>query len=282
MLTARSQTQFRTLTAALSLMSVLWLAPVTGSERVTGTGTAVIADGNVEAARRAAITSALEDAVRKVVGILIKSESKVEDAQAAGKRIVAKSEGYVRKHRILEEKRVGDALIVVVEADVDESKVRHDFSDRVARFVEKNLVGPCNIMLSATSVNEKRHALPQYMCSVNDPTIATDSIEFQMPGGKWVKPAIYAHGTVIFARLDGAVARLSYVGALLRGSEARVKLIHPGTGKTVERPLPFLGFIYAHVQVGTRSFRKAEPTPFAKLTAEEKRTLLELLGEFSD
>lgn len=268
------------ITSALSGINTLVGEP--SVTKTTGTGTAVIADNDRIAARKAAVAAALEDAVRKAVGIYIKSESKVEDARSVGKTIIAKSEGYVKSHRILKEQVVGDALVVVVEAVVDDPAIRRDFADRLARFVQKHALGPCNFILLSVGVKKVQS---QLLCSVNDPTIERDTIRILFPKSGWLKPKFYGTAMMPVARLDsnrmlisdGEVYTLKEAALLIRARKAQVRLKDPASATLVTRDLHLSGIYMAQLLDGNTPVRVTSETPFSAIDPATLERIIAIL-----
>jgi hypothetical protein len=75
-----------------------------------------------------AIRTALLRAVEQGVGVLIKSETKVEDFQVLADKIYSHSQGYVSKYDILNSTKKDDEYVVTVKAVVDEAVLKDDLT----------------------------------------------------------------------------------------------------------------------------------------------------------
>lgn len=93
---------------------------------VDATGYAVISGGNTLVARDAAVNDALRKAVEQAVGLLVSSETMVQDYQVLNDNVYTKTQGYVRDYNVLREGQVQDTYQVTVHATVAMGEIRND------------------------------------------------------------------------------------------------------------------------------------------------------------
>jgi hypothetical protein len=87
------------------------------------TGSAGIIDGRKDLAREIAIRNALRSAVEQAVGVMIQSESVVNDFQLIRDKISSQSQGFIRRYSITREKVEGEVCSVEVKALVSKVKL---------------------------------------------------------------------------------------------------------------------------------------------------------------
>ena len=90
---------------------------------VTVAGYASIADGRKDLARQSALDNAFRSAVEQAVGVLIESESVVNNSELIKDKISSKSAGFIRRYTIIEEKFEGDICAVKIRALVSRAKL---------------------------------------------------------------------------------------------------------------------------------------------------------------
>lgn len=93
---------------------------------VNVTGYAVISGGNSLVARDAAISDALRKAVEQSVGLLVSSETLVQDYQVLNDNVYTKTQGYVRNYNIVREGQLQDTYQVTVNATVALGAIKND------------------------------------------------------------------------------------------------------------------------------------------------------------
>lgn len=96
------------------------------STSVTVEGVAVIQEGNLPAAREAAVVDALRQAVRQVVGTMVESSTLVENSQLVTDKIQTKTGGYVTTSRLVGERQESGLYRVTVEAGIDRNLLGRD------------------------------------------------------------------------------------------------------------------------------------------------------------
>lgn len=95
------------------------------SETLTVDGMAPLG-GSRAAARDNAISDALRKAVEQSVGVMLSSETLVENSALVRDGIYSKSQGYIRQYRIVKESATGNDYLVTVMASVGVSELKND------------------------------------------------------------------------------------------------------------------------------------------------------------
>lgn len=98
------------------------------SRTVTAEGIALIQQGAVDIARDAAIEDAQKRAVEQAIGILIDSQTQVENYQLISDKILSQTKGYIRRYNIAGEVAEGTLLRVRINAEVALGKLTDDLS----------------------------------------------------------------------------------------------------------------------------------------------------------
>jgi hypothetical protein len=86
-------------------------------------GSAVIKFGDIVSARETATNDALRNAVKKVVGTLVDSQTQVSNYELIDDSILTKSTGYVTDYEVLDTRENGDTVTVTVRAVVQKGAV---------------------------------------------------------------------------------------------------------------------------------------------------------------
>lgn len=126
------------------------------SRTVTAEGVAMIQQGAVDIARDAALEDAQKRAVEQAIGILIDSQTQVENYQLISDKILAQTKGYIKRYNVMNETAQGQLLRVVITAEVALGKLEDDLSGigillgQMAKprtmilIAEQNIGGPVN------------------------------------------------------------------------------------------------------------------------------------------
>ena len=94
---------------------------------VMAEGLAGIYHGNIAAATDRAVSDALRKSVEQSMGLLINAETIVEHHQLISDRILARTNGYVRKYEITNRRRVdSQTYAVTIRAEVQQNRLRDD------------------------------------------------------------------------------------------------------------------------------------------------------------
>ena len=135
------------LTARCIVMMLLLLSVVAGQAVADQSGGAVeveglatIVGGRKDQAREAALKNAFRRAVEQVVGVAIDSKTVVKDSELLNDKIYAKSHGFIKTYRILDERPEGDTYRITVLASVSRYKLEQGLDD--AGLLIKNLGKP--------------------------------------------------------------------------------------------------------------------------------------------
>ena len=96
------------------------------TESVEAEGIATILQGNTDIARDKAIVDAQRKAVEQAVGVLMSSESIVENYDLLSDRILTQSAGYIKSYQVLDEKKDGNEYRVRIQADIGLGDLKTD------------------------------------------------------------------------------------------------------------------------------------------------------------
>jgi len=91
-------------------------------------GVAVILQGNLAMTREAATEEALRKSVEQAVGIVIDSQTLVENSQLVSDRAYSQSRAYMKGYHIIKEEKADPLFRVGVEASVATGHLRDDLS----------------------------------------------------------------------------------------------------------------------------------------------------------
>jgi hypothetical protein len=92
----------------------------------TAEGVGVIVDNNTALARDQAVADALRNVVEQAAGIMVASETLVQNYETLRDQIYSKSQGYVRNYQVTEEKIEGNLYRATVQASVSEGNLKDD------------------------------------------------------------------------------------------------------------------------------------------------------------
>ena len=113
------------------VLALLVVAPVAWSQEtktVTAEGVAAIQGGAQDMARDAALEDAQKRAVEQAIGILIDSQTQVENYQLISDKILSQTKGYITRYNIAGETVEGNLLRVRINAEVSLGKLTDDLS----------------------------------------------------------------------------------------------------------------------------------------------------------
>ncbi len=205
-----------------------------GKTPVEATGESVVFGENLPAAREAALQAAFQDAVRRVVGVLVKTESATQDTQLTYNRVVAGARGYIASYRVLSEKRTGNLLRVTIEAVVAGDRIRSAFADRLSKLVEQNPIGPCKLSANLTATKTALLSQNQIFCPVSDPTIDMETVRLHLPLAGAMRPRVFRSGTFTSLTVEGPALSADVV-ALLRSPGLSVSFVDPASRRETKR-----------------------------------------------
>src|SRR5512147_319823 len=122
----------RTLKISVIMILVLFAAAFTAraqeTKTVTAEGVAAIQGNARDIARDAAIEDAQKRAVEQAIGILIDSQTQVENYQLISDRILSQTKGYITRYNVAGESVDSGLLRVTINAEVSLGKLTDDLS----------------------------------------------------------------------------------------------------------------------------------------------------------
>lgn len=112
----------------LSLLAGASIASAQEIRTVTAEGVAAVRQGALDIARDAAIEDAQKRAVEQAIGILIDSQTQVENYQLISDKILSQIKGYITKYHVIGENQDSGLLRVRITADVSTGQLNDDLS----------------------------------------------------------------------------------------------------------------------------------------------------------
>jgi hypothetical protein len=113
---------------SLSVLAVAHTTTAQESRTVAAEGVAVVQQGALDIARDAAVEDAQKRAVEQAIGILIDSQTQVENYQVISDKILSQTKGYIKRYSIAGEVNEGSLLRVRINAEVALGKLTDDLS----------------------------------------------------------------------------------------------------------------------------------------------------------
>ena len=104
------------------------LASAQETKTVSAEGVAAVQQNAVDIARDAAIEDAQKRAVEQAIGIMIDSQTQVENFQVISDKILSQIKGYITRYNVTSETREGVLLRVRINAEVSLGKLNSDLS----------------------------------------------------------------------------------------------------------------------------------------------------------
>ncbi len=98
------------------------------TKTVTAEGVAAVQQGALDIARDAAIEDAQKRAVEQAIGIMIDSQTQVENYQVISDKILSQIKGYITRYNVAGENQDSGLLRVRITADVSSGKLSDDLS----------------------------------------------------------------------------------------------------------------------------------------------------------
>ncbi len=99
------------------------------TEVVRADGMSAITNNDIIDAKKRALADAEKNAVEMTVGVYVNAATRVEKAIMVDQQILAKTNGYIKKYKILSEGREGDLYKIRIEALVKIEEVNKDLAD---------------------------------------------------------------------------------------------------------------------------------------------------------
>jgi hypothetical protein len=112
----------------LSLLVSVHFAWAQETKTVAAEGVAAIQQGAVDIARDAAIEDAQKRAVEQAIGIMIDSQTQVENYQLISDKILSQIKGYITRYNVTGENQDSSLLRVRITAEVSLGKLNDDLS----------------------------------------------------------------------------------------------------------------------------------------------------------
>ncbi len=116
--------------ALLILVCVLIarLSPAQETRTVTAEGVAAIDRGALDTARDAAVKDAQKRAVEQAIGLMIDSQTQVENYQVISDKILSRIKGYITRYTVIGQNQDSGLLRVRINAEVSMGKLNEDLS----------------------------------------------------------------------------------------------------------------------------------------------------------
>lgn len=142
------------------------------TEIVESEGIATILKGNTDLARDNAIVDAQRKAVEQAVGVLMSSESIVENYELLSDRILTQSAGYIKNYQILDERKDGNEYRVKIQATIGLGDLENDIqaiqhlirqkgNPRMMFLVEEEITGLKTIGVASSDMSQAETVLVQ-------------------------------------------------------------------------------------------------------------------------
>ena len=112
----------------LSLLIIIRSGQAQETKTVASEGVAAIQQGHVDIARDAALEDAQKRAVEQAIGIMIDSQTQVENYQLISDKILSQIKGYITRYNITGENQDSGLLRVRITAEVSMGKLNDDLS----------------------------------------------------------------------------------------------------------------------------------------------------------
>ncbi len=166
--------------ARIVLIILIWVCVFIGgtisgqeqTEVVETEGIARILKGNTDIARDNAIVDAQRKAVEQAVGVLMSSESVVENYELLSDRILTQSAGYIQTYEILDEDKDGNDYRVKIRAAIGLGDLENDIqaiqhlikqkgNPRMMFLVEEEITGLKTIGVASSDMSQAETVLVQ-------------------------------------------------------------------------------------------------------------------------
>lgn len=138
----------------LLVYPIQMLFATTESTNATADGVGVIIDNNTALARDQAIQDALRIVVEQAAGIMVASETLVQNYEVLRDQIYSKSQGYIKNYQVIDEKIEQNLYKVTVQATVAEGNLKNDLMALGLLMARKNMP---RIMIMVAEQNVGMH-----------------------------------------------------------------------------------------------------------------------------
>ena len=119
---------FRTACLVVLILAFVQTGWSQETKNVTAEGVAAVNQGALDIARDGAIEDAQKRAVEQAIGIMIDSQTQVENYQVISDKILSQIKGYITRYKIVGENQDSGLLRVRISADVAMGKLSDDLS----------------------------------------------------------------------------------------------------------------------------------------------------------
>ena len=120
-------------------------ATVEESKTVTATGSATLYENDMARSREEATEAARRDAVEQVTGVFITSESEMKNFDLVKDEVMTKTQGFVKRSKVVKEGRDGPMYQVTIEAEVSRGAFLKEMNDSLEGLYRR--VGRPRVML---------------------------------------------------------------------------------------------------------------------------------------
>lgn len=208
---------------ALGLTFVLMSSQARAADEKTVTleGMAEIV-GSARDAKDSAINDALRNAVERVAGTVVSSQTLTENYQIVSDKIYSQSKGYVKTFKVLSERKDGGVYVVKVQATVSTADLKKDIDGIMALLQRKNMPRLL-VMISEQNVGD---AGPNFWWGKEARTASMDAAE------NGLMEQLLPKG-VRFVDRQALSGRISAAPAAAEPSAHEVKSFAVGTGAEV-------------------------------------------------
>ncbi len=124
---------------------------------VTAEGVAGIQQGALDIARDAAIEDAQKRAVEMAIGILIDSQTQVENYQLISDNILSQTKGYIKRYNVIGETKEDNLLRVRINAEVSLGPLSEDLAGIGIRLTQMHMPRTM-IMIAEQNIDQEWHA----------------------------------------------------------------------------------------------------------------------------
>ncbi|HUJ19473.1 MAG TPA: flagellar assembly protein T N-terminal domain-containing protein [Nitrospirota bacterium] len=253
---------------------------------VTAEGVAAVQQGAVDIARDAAIEDAQKRAVEQAIGIVIDSQTQVENYQLISDKILSQVKGYITRYNVVGENQDSGLLRVRVTADVSMGKLSDDLSAigilmsqmhkprTMIMVAEQNIDGSVNAwwlgVRGETDLNVVEHAFMDTFTEKGfefiDPAVASKEIRVTAPYR--VQDLTATQAKMLGKQADAevviigkAVAKLyGEVGGGLKSVQADLtaRAVRTDTGQVIATAITHAAAVHiSEISAGTEALKKA-------------------------
>ncbi len=122
---------------------------------VTVQGTAMINNGDRSSARKAAINDAMRKAVEQAVGVIVSSQTTVENYKLLNDKIYSNTSGYIHNYKILSEGKDKNLYTVTIQATVGTKRLKDDLG-AIGLLMKRKKMPRVAVIILEQNIGEKR------------------------------------------------------------------------------------------------------------------------------